>query len=664
MHAVTTVSRHDKCLGVVYIDQTMAREGYNDDLGLGQTLRGFTAGQKLFNRYTLQRTLGRGGMGVVWLAQDDQLEEQVALKFLPETVTNEPEAISDLKHETKRSRELNHHYIVRIHDFVQDELAAGISMEYVDGRTMTELKLKQPARCFNARDLMGLVAQVCEALEYAHTVAKVVHRDLKPSNLMINSKRQLKVTDFGIARSIADTASRLSEKLGTSGTPAYMSPQQANGEKASPADDIYALGATLYELLTSKPPFYSGDVLDQLKHKVPVRIGERRRELGIEGEEVPVHWEETIAACLGKDPVQRPTSAAEAAKRLLAGVKFEKGASLARLAEAGEISPKLQSARRWRTSVAKWIALGVILVGLGLTLSLKLGLGGMKPSPGRLYGSPDSSESRAASPSLRTVMPRQRWTNSLGLPFVPVPGTEVLFSIWDARVQDFEAFVQATGYDAAAGMVSLGSNGYQTRGATWRSPGFAQGLTHPVVGVSWIDAKAFCKWLTEKERRTGMLQGNQLYRLPTDREWSTAVGLPDESGNMPAEKDGRITGIYPWGTQWPPPSGAGNFAGEEAQGNQWPENRFIVKGYRDPYPQTAPVGSFTPNQFGLYDMGGNAHQWCEDWFDNHQENRVGRGSAWSSGQPKWLASCARAPLAADSRRDFLGFRVVLAADSP
>src|SRR5262249_6508458 len=146
----------------------MAPEAFDsdDDLGLGQTLRGFAAGQKVFNRYALQRILGRGGMGVVWLAHDEILQERVALKFLPEAVISDLEAIEDLKHETKRSRELNHHYIVRIHDFLQDELVAGISMEYVDGRTLTALKLKQPAKCFNASDLMGLVAQLCEAMEY------------------------------------------------------------------------------------------------------------------------------------------------------------------------------------------------------------------------------------------------------------------------------------------------------------------------------------------------------------------------------------------------------------------------------------------------------------------------------------------------------------------
>jgi serine/threonine protein kinase len=338
----------------------MAFMGINDDLGTGQTLRGFTAGQKLFNRYTLQHILGRGGMGVVWLAQDEQLEEQVALKFLSETVTNDPEAIADLKHETKRSRELNHHYIVRIHDFAQDELAAGISMEYVDGKTATELKLKQPARCFNTSDLLGLVAQVCEALEYAHSVAMVVHRDLKPSNLMVNSKGQLKVTDFGIARSIADTASRLSGTPGTSGTLAYMSPQQANGEKPSAADDIYALGATLYELLASKPPFYSGDILDQLKHKEPVRIAERRKELEIDGEEVPAHWEETIAACLAKEPALRPQSAAEVARRLLMGVSFEKGPSLAHLGKTAEGSPRV---RRWSKKKISIASVAVVVSG-------------------------------------------------------------------------------------------------------------------------------------------------------------------------------------------------------------------------------------------------------------------------------------------------------------
>src|SRR5438093_1030635 len=108
------------------------------------------------------------------------------------------------------------------------------------------------------------VEQLCEALAYAHERARVVHRDLKPANLMINTKGELKITDFGIARSLSDSVSMLTMARGTSGTLVYMSPQQLDGDKASHLDDIYSVGATLYELLTGKPPFYSGGIERQI----------------------------------------------------------------------------------------------------------------------------------------------------------------------------------------------------------------------------------------------------------------------------------------------------------------------------------------------------------------------------------------------------------------
>ena len=126
------------------------------------------------------------------------------------------------------------------------------------------------------------------------------------------------------------------------------------------------------------------------------------------------------------------------------------------------------------------------------------------------------------------------WVNSLGMKFVPVAGTQVLFSVWDTRVQDFETFVKSTDYDATGGMYSLGKDGYKQRGATWKEPGFSQGPNHPVVGVSWDDAKEFCKWLTKRERSAGDLPEDREYRLPTDEEWSAAVGLKNEVGSTPS----------------------------------------------------------------------------------------------------------------------------------
>jgi serine/threonine protein kinase len=283
------------------------------ELDLGQTLRGFAPGENLFGRYTLKTILGRGGMGIVWRAFDEHLERDVALKFLPELIVLDHAALDELKRETKRNLELTHHNIVRIYDFAHEDQTACISMEYVDGATLSALRVEREAKIFKVAELQPLVAQVCHALEYAHAKARIVHRDLKPANLMVNASEQLKITDFGIARSLSDSVSMLSMRA-TSGTLLYMSPQQLDGERPSSLDDIYSFGATLYELLTSKPPFFSGAIETQVREKVPVSITARRRELNIGNEDgVPAEWEETIAKCLAKDPAQRPQSAMELA---------------------------------------------------------------------------------------------------------------------------------------------------------------------------------------------------------------------------------------------------------------------------------------------------------------------------------------------------------------
>jgi len=275
-----------------------------------------TGGQRVFGRYTLVKVLGRGGMGIVWLARDEELERDVALKFLPDLMIQDRALLDQLKHETKRCLELTHPHIVRIHDFVHDERSGCISMEYVDGETLSNLRAEKKQKVFESHELAGWIAQLCDALDYAHNRARVIHRDLKPSNLMVNQRGDLKVADFGIARSLVDSASRLTAEQGRSGTLVYMSPQQLNGERSTHLDDIYSLGASIYELLTSKPPFYSGNIDRQICERVAPPMTERRKELDIEPAFVPSLWEQTVAACLAKDPSRRPQSAAEVAERL------------------------------------------------------------------------------------------------------------------------------------------------------------------------------------------------------------------------------------------------------------------------------------------------------------------------------------------------------------
>lgn len=189
-----------------------------------QTMRGVVGGTQLFGRFTLQKVLGRGGMGIVWLARDDRLDRLFALKLVTDAVCFDASAQEDLKRETRKSLLLTHPNIVRIFDFIEDERTAAISMEYVDGATLSHLRVRQPSKCFEVEEIVPWVTSLCHALSYAHESVRVIHRDLKPANLMVNSRSELKVTDFGIACSLRDSMNRVSVRT-SSGTLNYMSPQ-------------------------------------------------------------------------------------------------------------------------------------------------------------------------------------------------------------------------------------------------------------------------------------------------------------------------------------------------------------------------------------------------------------------------------------------------------
>jgi formylglycine-generating enzyme required for sulfatase activity len=137
-------------------------------------------------------------------------------------------------------------------------------------------------------------------------------------------------------------------------------------------------------------------------------------------------------------------------------------------------------------------------------------------------------------------IPGQPWTNTLGMKFVPAGTEGILFCIWDVRVKDYAPFVKETGRD-------------------WSKPYFSQTENDPCVDVTWDDAKAYCQWLTKRDQAEGRLAPNQMYRLPTDAEWSTSVGLNENAQSTPIQKDCGIMGVYPWGSQWPPPSKSGNY---------------------------------------------------------------------------------------------------------
>jgi formylglycine-generating enzyme required for sulfatase activity len=214
------------------------------------------------------------------------------------------------------------------------------------------------------------------------------------------------------------------------------------------------------------------------------------------------------------------------------------------------------------------------------------------------------------------------FTNSLGMRFVELPNHPVLISIWKTRVRDYAVFAEERGRDR-------------------QQPDFSQSPNHPVVLVNWEDTAAFCAWLTKREHTSGKLPAGWSYRLPKDEEWSAAVGLPPVNATSYAAAQPRL---FPWGKDWPPPAGAGNY-----------HSSLRV----DPYPYTSPVGAFKPNALGLYDLGGNTWEWCEDIYNNSPDQRVLRGGSWRMRAPNDLLAGTRVGNQSSICLDTYGFRCVI-----
>ena len=271
-------------------------------------------------RYTLKQEVGRGGGGVVWLSHDQHLNQSVALKLLPPNLENDPVALNDLVGEVQKARLLSHPNIIRIHDYIRvpDETPF-VSMEFVDGSDLGTLRNQQPNGLFTWERLEGLVNQMCSALEYAHG-EKIIHRDLKPANMMITREGNLKLADFGIAASTSEKSPQANMEGDASGTIVYMSPQQMRGTMPAPSDDIYALGATLYDLLSTHPPFFKGDIHQQVQQEPATSLSTRLKELGITNN-IPAHVESAVMKCLEKNPADRPETIKELSDLLHPGAQ-------------------------------------------------------------------------------------------------------------------------------------------------------------------------------------------------------------------------------------------------------------------------------------------------------------------------------------------------------
>jgi len=262
-------------------------------------------------RFVIERTLGRGGMATVYLARDSTLDRPVALKVLAEHFAADETFRDRFIREARLAAKLVHPNIVQVYDVGEDERGPFIVMEYVEGDTLAH-ELQRRGR-LPAAEVVSVGIQLCSALEAAHS-ERLVHRDIKPQNILRRPDGQVKLADFGIARSLAATAHT---EIGTVlGTAAYLAPEQARGEPVTAAADIYSLGVVLYELLTGQTPF-PAETLPELLLKREQSAVTPPSELA---PDVPAALEAVVMRCLALRPEYRPASAAALAHELAASI--------------------------------------------------------------------------------------------------------------------------------------------------------------------------------------------------------------------------------------------------------------------------------------------------------------------------------------------------------
>ena len=237
----------------------------NNDMTIGGATGAILAG-----RYRVVRQLGQGGMGSVWLAEDEKLDGfKVAIKMLPSVLVNNKRAYAQVKAEALVSLKLSHPNSVTVRAFEEEGGSPFLVMDYIDGQTLDDY-LAEKGR-LTEEETVKLLKPVAAVLDYAHTQG-VVHRDVKPGNVMIRKDGTPFVLDFGIAREIQETMTRVTGKL-SSGTLLYMSPEQLRGAIPTPAQDIYSFAAMAYECLAGNPPFARGQIEYQIEHVEPTPLG-------------------------------------------------------------------------------------------------------------------------------------------------------------------------------------------------------------------------------------------------------------------------------------------------------------------------------------------------------------------------------------------------------
>jgi len=627
---------------------------------------------------------------------------------------------------------LDHTGIVRVLRKFETNGTAYFVMPFVEGvafDTLIEERKKEGGR-FTEDEMRGLLDHMLQALGYLHDRG-IYHRDIKPGNILISNDGVPALIDFGSARQ------RLSERSMTVVESAGYTPfeQLQSRGNVGPWSDLYALAGTLVKTITFETPpkandrafddpwvplakraklcaIYSAEFLASIDRAMAVRIENRWNDAGewlgaLRGNATaavtPVNAGQKRAPLQsgtarqqspqpsdGAPTSNRPGKKTNRTQWVIAGCAVLVVGAWAMISAGGNPQARtaLQQDAEQRTARAESEQPALVEQVKAKEAAVKQAAVQQRAAQAKAKGEAEVASALARLKEEALQRERDKATkvikatrdepfvNSLGMKFVPAGTPGELCCVWLTRVKDFTAFVDGTGHDA----ITDGPNGapaytlekegdganWKQAGGTWKDPRFPSGHgqdgLHPVVCVSYLDAEAFCSWLTKRD--ADHLPDGWHYRLPTDGEWSAASG--------PFK--------FPWGETWPPGHTDGNYTGTETMIGSWQgfSDEFSKAGRTDGWARTSPVGSFTPSRYGLFDMGGNAWEWCASWYKasmNDAETlvaipvlqndgggqmfRVLRGGAWRSDERVFLRSAYRDSIDPRKRNDNSGFRVVL-----
>ena len=568
--------------------------------------------QKL-GKYDIVAPLGRGAMGVVYQGFDPMIRRYVALKTiqLGFAEPTDEDIVQRFHREAQAAGNLNHPNIVGIYEYGEDAGRAFIAMEYVQGRTLSDLlKKKHP---FSLADIQTILTGVLAALEYSHRMG-VIHRDIKPGNIMIDEAGTVKVMDFGIARIESSELTRTGTILGT---PGYMSPEQLLGETVDLRSDLYSAGVVLYELLTGERAF-TGSSFASVIYKVV--HNELSPPSGLKPT-VPGSLDELVAKACAKQVANRFQSAAAFSAALEQALASQEDDSLQSDAVAGAHSKKSAApapVARSRPAFGRWVV-ATSLVALVVALAAVFWMYTPKapepepvalPAPGSIFKDCDTCPEMVVLPTGEflqgapaTDFAREANEGPRRVVTVDYPLAVSRFEVTRA---EFARFAEETGHDGA-GCNTYDGSWRSDPNRSWQSPGFFQDDTHPATCISWNDAQAYVRWLSQA--------AGQEYRLLSASEWEYAA----QAGRTPD------AGATAGGAETCESSNVADRIAEETYPG------WQVFDCRDNHVHTAPVGSYTANPFGIHDMIGNLFEWVADCWNDSYVNAPQDGSAWMTG---------------------------------